>query len=130
MTSRTGYGRPRLVAPTTGRAPVVRAEYRLKLPVEHGVIRAGFLNPEAYRPYPPGAHVVLDVSAGNCMQVYEARLIGQALAHCASITVTGTTESNLAGVDEFGLIYGLTSIADVISQAACSAASTCEEPTA
>uniref|UniRef100_A0AAU1I183 Uncharacterized protein n=1 Tax=Streptomyces sp. NBC_00180 TaxID=2903632 RepID=A0AAU1I183_9ACTN len=124
MTGRTGYGRPHLVASATRRGPAVRAEYRLKMPVEHGVIRPGFLHPETYRPYPPGAHVVLDVGDGDRMQAYEARMVGQALAHCASITVTGTAESSWAGVDEFGLIHGLTSIADVIRQAACSAAPT------
>jgi len=124
VTSRTRYGRPHLVAPATGRGPVVRAEYRLKLPTQHGVIRAGFLHPETYRPYPPGAHVVLDVGAGDRMHAYDARQLGQALAHCASVTVTGTTESNWVGVDEFGLIHGLTSIADVIRQAACTAAPT------
>ncbi|SMF64531.1 hypothetical protein [Streptomyces sp. Amel2xC10] len=130
MTPRTRLGRPRLVASAAGRGPAVRAEYRHKLSTEYGVIRAGFLHPQTYRPYPPGAHVVLDVGDGNCMQVYEARLIGQALAHCASITVTGTTESNWSGVDGLGLVHGLASIADVISRAACSDASTCEDPTA
>ncbi|MEU5892518.1 hypothetical protein ABZ835_37615 [Streptomyces sp. NPDC047461] len=124
MTSRTGYGRPVLVASAAGRDPAVRAEYRQKLPIEHGVIRAGFIHPETYRPYPPGAHVVLDVGTGDRMHAYDARQLGQALAHCASITVTGTTENNWAGVDEFGLVHGLTSIADVIRQAACAAAPT------
>lgn len=100
----------------------MRAEYRHKLPVEHGLIRTGFIHPETYRPYPPGAHVVLDVASGDCMHAYDARQLGQALAHCASITVTGTTENSWTGTDEFGLIHGLTSIADVISQAACAAA--------
>ncbi|MFK0125551.1 hypothetical protein ACIQSP_19825 [Streptomyces nigra] len=122
MTGRTGYGRPRLVASAAGRGPAVRAEHRHKLPTEHGVIRPGFIHPETYRPYPPGAHVVLDVGAGERMYVYEARQLGQALAHCASITVTGTTESSWTGVDEFGLAHGLTAIADVIRQAACMAA--------
>lgn len=121
MTAGTRYSRPRLVASAAGRGPAVRAEYRLKLPVERGLIRAGFLSPE-YKPYASGAHVVLDVGPGDCMHAYEARLIGQALAHCASITVSGTTENRWAGVDEYGLIHGLTSIADVIRQAACPAA--------
>ncbi|MFD5862608.1 hypothetical protein [Streptomyces chartreusis] len=124
MTSRTGYGRPHLVASAAGRGPAVRAEYRLRLPVDHRMIRAGFLHPETYRPYPPGAHVVLDVGDGDCMQAYDARTVGQALAHCGSITVAGTTESSWTGIDELGLIHGLTSIADVIRQAACSAAQT------
>jgi hypothetical protein len=88
------------------------------------VIRPGFIHPETYRPYPHGAHVVLDVGAGDCMHAYEARQLGQALAHCASITVAGTTENDWSGVDEFGLVHGLTSIADVIRQAACAAAPT------
>ncbi|MFF7763116.1 hypothetical protein [Streptomyces griseorubiginosus] len=121
MTTRIGTGRPRLVASAAGRGPAVRAEYRHTLPVEHGVIRAGFLHPETYRPYPFGAHVVLDVGGGDRMHAYDARLVGQALAHCSSITVAGTTEDNWTGIDEFGLIHGLTAIANVISQAASAA---------
>lgn len=100
------------------RGPAVRAEYRLRLPSEHGVMRAGFLS-EYYRPFPVGSCVVLDAGDGHVMHLSDARLIGRALAHCSEITISGTADHSTRGrVDDFGLIHGLDAIANVISQAA------------
>ena len=110
--------RSRPVAATAGRGPAVRAEYRLRLPVDHGLISAGFLG-DNYRPFPPGAVVVLDAGNGYVMHVDQARHIGRSLAHCSQITISGTADHSARGqADDFGLIHGLDAIANVISQAA------------
>lgn len=109
--------RPRMATPAV-RGPAVRAEYRLRLPSEHGVLRPGFLS-EYYRPFPVGSCVVLDAGDGHVMHISDARLIGRALAHCSEITLSGTADHSTRGqVDDFGLIHGLDAIANVISQAA------------
>lgn len=109
--------RPR-TATQAVRGPAVRAEFRLKLPNDGGILRAGFLS-EHYRPFPAGACVVLDAGSSYVMHVDQAWHVGRALAHCAQITLSGTADHSTRGrVDDFGLIHGLDAIANVISQAA------------
>lgn len=103
---------------TTGRGPVVNAEHHMTLPIENGMLRAGFIGPH-YRPFPPGATVVLNCGSSHVMHVAEAGTLGHALAHCASVTFTGTSEYSERGhVDDYGLIHGLDAIANVVSRAA------------
>ncbi|MCX4699525.1 hypothetical protein [Streptomyces sp. NBC_01373] len=120
MNARTGNGRPRLVASATGRGPVVRAEHHLKLPVDRGILQPGYLC-EYYRPFPPGAHVVLDCGQAHVMTTDTARWIGLGLAHCAQITVTGTSDRSARGYVEAGLIFGLDAIARMIYRATADA---------
>ncbi|MFI6895268.1 hypothetical protein ACIBM4_14240 [Streptomyces sp. NPDC050256] len=116
MNSRT-EPRPRPAA-SVGRGPVVRAEYRLKLWTDGRILSAGYLC-EHYRPFPPGASVVLDAGSANVITVEQARLIGRGLAHCSEITISGTADNNTRGrADEFGLVHGLDAIANVIAQSA------------
>ena len=116
MTSRRRQDSPRLI----GRGPVVQAEHHMALPSRHGVIEPGYLG-EHYRPFPPGAHVVLDCGSGTCMTTQHARDIGRSLAHCGQITLTGTDDRNTRGYVEDGLIFGIDAIANVIQQAAAHA---------
>ncbi|MBT2391638.1 hypothetical protein J7E87_19920 [Streptomyces sp. ISL-1] len=117
MNGRRTEERPR-PAVMAGRGPAVRAEYRLKLPADGRILSAGFLG-EHYRPFPPGASVVLDAGSATAMTVEQARFIGRSLAHCSEITISGTADHSARGrVDDFGLIHGLDAIANVISQAA------------
>ncbi|WP_371551711.1 hypothetical protein OG266_39500 [Streptomyces sp. NBC_00554] len=118
MTSRTGYGRPRLAV--AGRGPVVRAEHRLQLEIRDGVLQSGFLS-EYYRPFPPGAHVVIDCGSAHVMTTDTARWIGLGLAHCGSITVTGTADRSEGGYVDMGVIFGLDAIARVIQRATADA---------
>lgn len=118
MTSRTGYGRPRLAAARRG--PVVRVEHHLKLPVDRGILQPGYLC-ELYRPFPPGAHVVIDCGSANVMTTDTARCLALGLAHCGEITVTGTSERAERGYVDTGLIFGLDAIAQVIERAAADA---------
>ncbi|MEV6752381.1 hypothetical protein [Streptomyces sp. NPDC051214] len=115
MTRPNGNDSPRHL---TGRGPVVRAEHHFALQARHGVLDAGFLS-EYYRPFPRGAHVVLDCGHSHVMQVHTATTIGRSLAHCGQITVTGSADRSERGyVDSYGLIFGLDAIANVISRAA------------
>lgn len=116
MTGRNGDDSPRLI----GRGPVVRAEHHMALPNRQGVLDAGYLS-EHYRPFPPGAHVVLDCGSGTCMTSQHARDIGRSLAHVGQITITGTDERTEPGYNDHGLIFGLDAIAHAIQQAAAHA---------
>lgn len=118
MTSRTGYDRPRLVSARRG--PVVRVEHHVKLPVDRGVLQPGYLG-EHYRPYPPGAHVVIDCGPAHLMTTDTARNIGLSLAHCGQITVTGTADRSEGGYVDGGLIFGLDAIGRMIHRAAANA---------
>ncbi|NEA78037.1 hypothetical protein G3I30_02660 [Actinospica acidiphila] len=103
-----------------GRGPVVRAEHHMTLPVRNGVIGAGHLW-DRCRPFPPGAHVVLDCGPGNAMTTDHAEDIGRALSHVGQITLVGTDERNDRGFNDRGLLIGLDAIAHAIQQAAANA---------
>lgn len=113
MTSQRRQDGPRLI----GRGPVVQAEYRIRLPNRRGILDAGYLS-DQYRPFPPGAHVVLDCGPAYVMHFHTARTIGHALAHCGQITVTGTADRSEPGYADDDLIFGLDAIAHMIQRAA------------
>ncbi|MFF0445771.1 hypothetical protein ACFYT4_05000 [Streptomyces sp. NPDC004609] len=102
-----------------GPGPVVRALHRHVPDVEEsGEIRAGFLSPDTFRPYPPGAMVVLDAGEGWWAHAHTCAVIAGALAHTGHIAITGTGPDRTRGADErHGALYGLDAIADAITRA-------------
>ncbi|MFF4356899.1 hypothetical protein [Streptomyces sp. NPDC001604] len=93
MTTRTGNGRPRLVASAAGRGPAVDVRCRLRLKVDrYGCIqprsidsRSGLMNI-----YGTGAVVEVDLGRGSCLTYYDADLIAENLAKCAAIHIVST----------------------------------------
>lgn len=92
---------------------VVRVVHRVQLPTDdHGRITAGPLAFDSAH-FPPGATVVLECGEGWWMRESDLQYIRQALSGVGHITVTGTGHSGRrrGGRADFGLHYGLESIA-------------------
>jgi hypothetical protein len=88
MTTRTGYGRPRLVASAAGRGPAVHIRYRVRLHVDkYGIVQprpAG--HPDGLLPlYQQGAVVEVHTGNGSCIAGYNAAIIAESLKNCAEV---------------------------------------------
>lgn len=96
--------------------PSVTAVHRYALDVDDsGQIGAGYLHPDTYRPFPPGASVVLDAGAGSWMTTDTAATIARALAHVRHITVTGTDPGDRYTPGWYdGTLHGLEAIAAAV----------------
>jgi hypothetical protein len=82
---------------------------------DSGQISAGYLHPDTYRPFPPGAAVVLDAGAGWWMTADTAATIARALAHVRHISVTGTDSGDRSEPGLYdGTLYGLEAIAAAV----------------
>lgn len=93
MTTRPGNGRPRLVAPATGRGPAVRLRCRLQLRVDqHGCILPRSIDDRSglMPVYQAGVGVEVDLGKGRCLTHYDADLIAESLAKCAEVHLVST----------------------------------------
>ncbi len=104
--------------PVKGSEPIGRCVRRLTLPARNGQILPGDLSVETYRPFAVGSHVRIDVQDGFWMHAQDARTIGTALGHCASLQIEGTWDGWDNYVGQFGELHGLEVITDKILGAA------------
>lgn len=104
--------------PVKGFEPIGRCVRKLTLPVRDGLILPGDLGVSTYRPFSTGAHVRVDVQDGYWMHACDARTIGTALGHCASIQIEGTWDGWDNHIGQFGELHGLEVITDKILGAA------------
>jgi hypothetical protein len=88
MTTRTGNGRPRLVASAAGRAPAVHLRYRMRLQVDPN----GWVKPRSaddrhgfMETYKPGTVVEVDLGMASVLTDYDALFIAESLAQCKDV---------------------------------------------
>ncbi|MCX5522971.1 hypothetical protein OG342_08865 [Streptomyces bobili] len=120
MTTRTGSGRPHLVASAVTRGPVVRARYRMRLRVDGmGFVqprsaddRTGFMNT-----YAPGTIAELDFGMGRVLADYDAVLIAETVSRCATVHLLSRAATGERPHIEHGTAYNADGVLYLMSQA-------------
>ncbi|QDN58713.1 hypothetical protein [Streptomyces sp. S1D4-20] len=120
MTTRTGYGRPRLVASAAGRGPAVHKRYRMRLRVDE----RGWVSPRSaddkhgfMDTYEPGTVVELDIGVGCCLRDYDAVLIAECVSQCAAVYLVSSAATGTAPCIEGGCAYNADGVLDLIRMA-------------
>lgn len=86
MTSRTGYGRPRLVASAAGRGPAVRTRFRIRPLIDKsGRIHPRDLDGYGLPKYPAGSEAEIDLRHGKWLINYDAALIAESVRACSVV---------------------------------------------
>jgi hypothetical protein len=95
--------------------PTVRAVHRISLDTDRcGQITARALN--GVQPLPDGASVVLDAGEGWWINASDLEHIRRALSGVGHISITGVHGARQGGRSNFGIIYGLDTIAERLEQ--------------
>ncbi|MFD7001910.1 hypothetical protein ACFWA5_38070 [Streptomyces mirabilis] len=120
MTTRTGYGRPRLVAEATGRGPAVHIRYRVRLHVDkYGIVQprpAG--HPDGLLPrYQRGAVVEVHTGNGSCIAGYNAAIIAESFKNCSAVYLISDVAEGHAPVMELGTAYNAEGVLRLLSAA-------------
>lgn len=120
MTTRTGNGRPRLIASATGRGPVVHIRYRVRLHVDkHGIVQPRPAErPEGLLPlYQQGAVVEVHIGNGSCIAGYNAVIIAESLKNCAEVYLISDVAEGHAPVMEHGTAYNAEGVLRLLNAA-------------
>ncbi|WP_326787852.1 hypothetical protein [Streptomyces sp. NBC_00151] len=131
MTSRTGYGRPRLVASAAGRGPAVHARYRVRPRVEKdGRIAPRDLDGYGLPNYPAGSEVEIDLRHGTWLISYDAALIAESVRACSVVHLVSDKADGGNARYEDGTAYNANGVLVVLRAAiercaARSSAATC-----
>ncbi|MFD7003950.1 hypothetical protein ACFWA5_48950 [Streptomyces mirabilis] len=120
MTTRTGNGRPRLVASATGRGPVVRTRLQLRLRVDE----RGWVTPDSaddlrkgLNTYAPGTVLELNLGKGSCLTDYNAVRIAEYVSRCATVYLLSSAATGDRPHIEGGCAYNADGVLDLIRMA-------------
>ncbi|MEU2584517.1 hypothetical protein ABZ612_16475 [Streptomyces avermitilis] len=120
MTTRNGYGRPRLVAAAAGRGPAVHTRYRVRLHVDkYGIVQPRPADsPEGLLPlYKQGAVVEVHIGNGSCIAGYNAVIIAESLKDCAAVYLISDVAEGHAPVLEYDTAYNAEGVLRLLSKA-------------
>ncbi|MFE4697143.1 hypothetical protein ACFRIC_08635 [Streptomyces sp. NPDC056738] len=118
MTTRTGYGRPRLVASAAGRGPAVSARFRVRPRVEKdGRVLARDLNGYGLPTYPAGSEVEIDLRHGTWLIDYDAALIAESVRACSVVLLVSDKADGSSARCEQGTAYNADGVLVVLRAA-------------
>ncbi|MFF3660055.1 hypothetical protein [Streptomyces olivochromogenes] len=120
MTTRTGTGRPRLVAAATGRGPAVHARYRMRLRVD----KRGWVTPRSADDpngfmdvYEPGTVVELDLGTGCVIADYDAVQIAECVSRCEAVYLVSAAAIGARPRIEGGFAYNADGVLHLLRMA-------------